>query len=111
VITERDLDEGIAECQGQRNPNANTCLKLAAFLTIKKELFGRDADVPAGAYSGSAPPLSMSNTVEYKSDTEFAQAIRGMDTNKVMALMDELMTTLATLSPRLYAGVMQRIAE
>ena len=41
MITEKDLQEAIAECQGQRNPNASTCIKLAAFLTIQKELFGK----------------------------------------------------------------------
>ena len=40
MITEKDLQEAIAECQGERNPNANTCIKLAAFYTIRNELFG-----------------------------------------------------------------------
>ena len=34
MITEQDLLEAIAECQGQRNPNANTCIKLAAYYII-----------------------------------------------------------------------------
>ena len=44
MITEKDLQEAIAEGQGQRNPNANTCIKLAAFLTIRKEMFGEVQD-------------------------------------------------------------------
>ena len=39
MITEKDLQEAIAECEGQRNPNANTCVKLAAFYIIKDHLF------------------------------------------------------------------------
>ena len=39
MITEQDLQEAIAECQGERHPNANTCMKLAAFYTIKNELY------------------------------------------------------------------------
>ena len=35
MITEMDLQEAIAECQGKRNPNADTCIKLAAFYIIK----------------------------------------------------------------------------
>ena len=34
MIKEEDLQEAIAECQGVRNPNANTCLKLASYYTI-----------------------------------------------------------------------------
>ena len=34
MITEQDLLSAIAECQGERNPNANTCIKLAAYYTI-----------------------------------------------------------------------------
>ena len=44
MITEKDLQEAIAECIGQRNPNANTAIKLAAFYTIKRELYGEDKD-------------------------------------------------------------------
>ena len=56
MITEQDLREAIAECQGQRNPNANTCIKLAAFLTIQRELYGKEQEdepnvMPARAYS------------------------------------------------------------
>ena len=39
MITENDLQEAIAECEGVRNPTANTCLKLAAFYTIKDKLY------------------------------------------------------------------------
>ena len=46
MITERDLQEAIAECNGERNPNANTCIKLAAFLTIQKEMFGKPEEKP-----------------------------------------------------------------
>ena len=38
MITEKDLLEAIAECQGERNPNANTCIKLAAYYTILDHL-------------------------------------------------------------------------
>ena len=39
MITEKDLQEAIAECQGERSPNASTCIKLAAFYTIKEHLY------------------------------------------------------------------------
>jgi hypothetical protein len=40
VIRIEDLDTAIAECQGRRNPDAKTCIMLAAFYTIKREMFG-----------------------------------------------------------------------
>ncbi len=44
MITEHDLQEAIAECQGKRNPDANTCIKLAAFYTIKEHLFPKNIE-------------------------------------------------------------------
>ena len=44
MITEKDLQEAIAECQGQRNPTTSTCIKLAAFYTIRRELFGEEKE-------------------------------------------------------------------
>ena len=44
MITEKDLQDAIAECQGERKPNANTCIKLAAYFTIYDHLFPKEAD-------------------------------------------------------------------
>ena len=118
MITEQDLQEAIAECQGVRNPNASTCLKLAAFLTIQREMFGkRDegiaqvyASVPTPSYSYDAPPND-EKLIEYDSDTEFAQVIGGMKQENVIAIMDELMTTLQVVQPRIYASVLRKLKD
>ena len=55
MIREEDLQEAIAECQGQRNPNANTAIKLAAFYTIRRELFGEGKDAGAERRSLAIP--------------------------------------------------------
>lgn len=107
MITEHDLTEAIAECQGERNPNANTCIKLAAFLTIRNELYGKQEEsIPASipSYSYATGP-----TIEYSSETEFSQTINGKDPSTVWPVMDELMSTVRTLMPRLYDGVMTRL--
>ena len=39
MITEQDLQAAIAECEGVRNPTSNTCLKLAAYYTIKDKMY------------------------------------------------------------------------
>jgi hypothetical protein len=109
LITEQDLLEAIAECQGERNPNANTCIKLAAFLTIKNEMFGKSEHLQGTEMSLAKYSFSAGPTIEYSSDTEFSQAITGKDPATVWPVMDELMSTVQALMPRLYDGVMQRL--
>lgn len=96
MITEKDLLEAIEECQHVANPNANTCIKLAAFYTIYKNMYG-DGDQ---GYSYS-----------YGGDSEFAKAIAGKDYSAVMGVMDEAMDAVSVLQPRLYAGIIRRLKE
>ena len=110
MITEKDLQEAIAECQGQRNPNANTCIKLAAYYTIQRELFGSD-DTPM-VYSRDGPPADHSEEyINYDSGSEFSQVIYGMSSRDAWAIIDELMDVLQATNPRLYAGVIQKLEE
>ena len=108
MITEKDLQEAIAECQGKRNPDASTCIKLAAFLTIQKEMFGDNEELrrPSYSYASYGP-----NKIEYNSDTEFFHRIESMDVSDVMRIIDELMTTLQIVNPRLYDGVMRKLTS
>ena len=108
MITEKDLAEAIAECQGQRNPTANTCIKLAAFYTIRNELFGsaQGAETPP-AYSYAAPPDS--GKVNFDGDSEFAQTVSGRNQSEIWPVIDELMDTLKMIQPRLYDGVMRKL--
>ena len=109
MITEKDLQEAIAECQGERSPNANTCIKLAAFYTIRNEMFGK-SDQPEPTYSFAAEPAEpVENTIDYYSDTEFSHVIDGRHPDDIWPIMDELMSTLQVLQPRLYDGVMRKL--
>lgn len=103
MITEKDLQAAIAECMGERSPNANTCIKLAAYYTILNELKG---SVSSNSY---APAPTVKETVDYYSETDFGQAIQGKDLTYIMELIDELMTVLQAVYPRLYNGVMSRL--
>lgn len=106
MITEKDLLEAIAECQGQRNPNANTCIKLAAFYTILNNIRDekkQDETMPV-QYSYSA-----GDTIDYDGQSEFAQAINGRSIDEIIPLIDELMQTLQVVNPPLYKSVMRRI--
>lgn len=105
MIKEQELLEAIAECQGQRNPNSSTCIKLASYYTILDHIKKEEpkvSEIPT--YSFAAPP-----EVHYESDTEFGQKVASMDINDVLAVMDELLTTLSVINPRLYNGVMRKL--
>lgn len=108
MITEQDLREAIAQCEGERNPNANTCIKLAAFYTIRDNLFPKEqeARVELPTYSYAEPPR-----VTYNSDSEFGRLIDGMEWDEVLPVIDELMDTLHVMMPRLYDGVIRKIRE
>ena len=106
MITEKDLREAIAECQGQRNPNANTCIKLAAYYTIldniKKE--GEAEEFPMPMYSYDEP-----KNERYYSESEFGQIISEHETADVLKVVDELMETLRVMQPRLYDAFIRKI--
>lgn len=104
MITKKDLDSAIAECQGKRNPDAKTCIMLAAFYTIKREMFGETEQL---SYSYAPVP---SNTIEIDSNTEFARMVNGREQKEILPVIDELMETLNVIQPRLYDAVMNKLA-
>lgn len=110
MITKKDLQEAIAECQGQKNPNANTCIKLAAFLTIKEHMYPEDSDKVTSQYPiDNGYSYGKSNIIDYTNDTEFSNTINGMNSDDVWPVIDELMSTIQVMNRRLYESVMRRI--
>ena len=107
MIREQDVREAIAEMQGQRNPNAQICIKLAAYYTIldhiaEPETEDARQDHVMSSYSGP-------DVIMYDGDSDFAGAVRGKDIADVLPVIDELMTTLQVVYPRLYNGVMAKL--
>lgn len=111
MITEQDLQEAIAECQGEKNPNASTCMKLAAFYTIRNELYpAKSAEPVIRGYSYAPPPEAVGNTITYESDTEFGRTIRGRSQAEIWPIVDELVSdALRVVNPRLYAAFLRKI--
>jgi len=108
VITERDLQDAIAECQGERRPNANTCIKLAAYFTIYDHLYPKKAELTEEI------PQTIFQTVEEGiiddyGDTDFYRTIKGRKAADVWAVMNELMETIQVINPKLYDGVMRQL--
>ena len=111
MIREEDLHEAIAECVGKRNPDANTCIKLAAYYTIMHELYPqeqeKDVQPVIPAMSFAAEP----EVIEYEGDSEFARLCRERSVSYIMPILDELMDVIKVTQPRLYDGVMRRLTE
>ena len=106
MITRDDLQAAIAECQGKRNPDASTCIKLAAFYTIQREMFGEPESIQQYSFSAAPEPT---NTITFDGKSEFAQAIDGRKQAEIWPIMEELMETIQAIEPRLYNAVMDRI--
>ena len=102
MIKEQDLRDAIAECQGERNPNANTCIKLAAYYTILNAMTGVQE-----TYSRAEPP----EQVRYDSGSEFSEAIKGLDTEEILEVMDELMETVSVIVPKLYRATIEKLRK
>ena len=108
MITRHDLDTAIAECQGKQNPDSRDCIKLAAFYTIRREMYGDAEKNQHHDYSYAPAPVR--NTIEIDSDSAFARAVNGMDLDEFLPIINELMGTLQIIQPRLYDAVMLKLA-
>ena len=116
MITEQDLQEAIAECKGERHPNAQTCIKLAAYYTIKENLYpSRKITNEIGEYTAQAPmPITQpkeNNIIGYYGDSDFLMLIAEKPHKIIWGIMDELMDTLALINPRLHDAVMDKLKQ
>lgn len=115
MITEQDLREAIAECQGQRNPNANTCIKLAAFYILQDHLYGdanKSLALPSYSFAANNPAADVANhadTIHIDSDSEFAQIVNGRKPDEIWPIIDELVMTVQVVNPPLYNAVMRKL--
>ena len=109
MITEQALQEAIAECQGERNPNRETCMMLAAFYTIQDRLYPKERP----SYSFAPPPTDVvtsgAGTVGDYGISDFLRAVKGKDEAMAWAVMDELMDTLLMVNKRLYESIMAKL--
>jgi hypothetical protein len=114
LITVKDLQEAIAECQGTRNPDSKTCMKLAAFYTILDHLQDETEPIETNPTERKISPLSFSaleQTVNFSGTGEFAKAINGLPSETAWGIMSELMGMLQMIEPKLYQAVMRKIQE
>jgi hypothetical protein len=82
-------------------------MKLAAFYTIRNEMFGKPEQYETPDYSFAAAPVDTAETINYDSGTDFSQAIDGRKAADIWPIIDDLMSAVQTLMPRLYDSVMR----
>lgn len=106
MIKEEDLHEAIAECHGAKNPNANTCLKLASYYTILDHLKEQHEKVivPSGYSYTAEPPAA-----RYSSNSEFGAIVSEIDEHELMKVIDEAMETMRIMVPNLYNAIMRKL--
>ena len=109
MIREQDVREAIAEMQGQRDPNANTCIKLAAYYTILDHITEPERESRSNEYDQMSYLGAFTDVIDYEGESEFAKAVNGKNVNDIISVIDELMMTLQVMHPRLYNGVMARL--
>lgn len=111
MFSKAELVDAINELTEGRHTIQN-CEKLAAIYTVLDHMYPEDSgkDDFLGGYSGAAAGTEEADrTVPRYGDTEFLDAISGRDSREMWLLMDELMSTLSVVNPRLYDSVMRKI--
>jgi len=102
MIREQDLKEAIAECEGIRNPDARTCIKLAAFYTLLDRYSGADPPKAEGYSFAGGMEVPYTNS-------PFSVAVERIGIENAFPVMEELMEVLYVENRPLYESVMRKL--
>lgn len=104
MITEKDLLQAIRECE--KEPiTASKVSKLADLYIIQDHLFGYD-----NGYS-YAPQKSVENVIEINGNTDFLNLVNGKNSEKVWAIVDEVIEVVKTLHPKMHQSILDQIRD
>lgn len=95
MIDRESLREAIQTCFGEKNPNANTCIKLAAYCVILDRMERNKTDQAEVMFSGSG--------------SEFMTAFMSGDPERALSIMDEMMDTLQIVNPKIYENTIRKL--
>ena len=99
MLSQREIENAIKECE-KGNSSYQNCEKLATLYTIYDHL-----------YADPVTQTSDEMIIDDYGVSDFLTTVRGKDAGSVWAVLDELMATLQVTNPRLYNGVMRKIAD
>ena len=103
MISIEQISGEIAALEDEK-PTHVTMQKLAALYTVRDHMViqAKPENEVAVVYQ-SIPDIG--------TGTEFAELIQGKDSKEAVTLMDELMTALQVVQPRLYDSVIRKLSE
>ena len=107
MIKKEELLDAIAECQGQRNPNANTCIKLASYYSLldRKTKNEQKTEQTPSQYSFASSP-----EIKY-GETEFSRTVEEKGIVSCYPVIEETMEALAVVMPNLYNAMMRKLDD
>lgn len=100
-----ELQAKIEEIEDGKHTIENV-VKLAGLYTVSDHLY--PTDIPSYSTESRVETITESVLDRY-GDTDFLTAIDGQRAEDILLIVDDLMTTLAVLNPKLYNAVMQKI--
>ena len=96
MIDRESLQEAIQVCLREQNPNARTCIKLAAYYIILDHM---EKD-PPNTFSG-----------DNQADSEFARICRERSVSDIIPVIAETMDDLQIVNPRMYENIIRRLKD
>lgn len=108
MISKLELMSGIEELINGKHTIQN-CEKLACLYIVLDHLYPQESEdvVMDKGYSFDMP----NNVIGDYGDSEFAKLISGRTMDEVIPLIDDLVTTIQVLNPRLYSSFIRNLTE
>lgn len=104
MISKAEIEKAIADCQGDRKPDANTCIKLAAYYVILDHIEPKAKNLSKMSFASE--PVEQ---VRHNGNSEFYEVIKELRAEDVIAVMDDLMDAVQGLMPRLYTATIKKL--
>ena len=104
MLTKAELLTAIDELE-DAPPTFQNCQKMATFYTLLNNVYGRQQT--EYSFAEKKPE----EVIKDHGGSEFLQAIKGKTAESVWKILDETMSTLEVLQPKLYDAVIRQISQ
>ena len=86
-------------------PTFQNCQKMATFYTLLNSVYGRQQN------ENSFVETKPEEVIKDHGSSEFLQTVKGKNADMVWSVIDEAMSTLEVLQPKLYDAVIRQISQ
>lgn len=93
----------------QEADKLDDCLVLSALYTIRDKLSGQPATVDPYAVAHSGAPATEERTLTGYGNSEFYSAIDGKEERPALKVIDDVLSNLQVVNPRMYDNVIRRL--